>query len=248
MNKIINTTTTGPAAMSSIEIAELCDKRHDNVMRDVKTMLEALDLDLLKFEGIYRDGRSREQKCYNLPRDLTMTLVTGYSIPLRKKVIDRLDELEKRGAPVTAADLLANPQQLLAITQGYALQIEDMKREITSMQVDVDALDRIAGADELFGVRVAAKLLKMPEKKFVEWLRANKWAYRQTGTMALLCYADKDRSGLCRNVAASYEKQDGTTAVRETFKITAAGLVKLAKIFNVELPHGDLFARQGEAA
>jgi len=37
-------TTNEPLTMSSLEIAEMCDKRHDAVMRDIKTMLEQLNI------------------------------------------------------------------------------------------------------------------------------------------------------------------------------------------------------------
>jgi phage regulator Rha-like protein len=93
------------ATMSSVEIAELCEKRHDHVMRDIKAMLEALEITAPKFGGWYKGGNRKELPCYNLPRDLTMTLVTGYSIPLRKRVIDRLDELERRQVSDPAAVL-----------------------------------------------------------------------------------------------------------------------------------------------
>lgn len=91
--------------MSSVEIAELCEKRHDHVMRDIKAMLEALELGAPRFGGTYTDAQSKARPCFDLPRDLTMTLVTGYSIPLRKRVIDRLDELERRQVSDPAAVL-----------------------------------------------------------------------------------------------------------------------------------------------
>jgi len=144
---------------------------------------------------------------------------------------------------LNVAHFIANPQHLLAITQGYALQVEEMHREISSMQGDVKALERISGTYDLFGVRETAKMLQMPERQFVDWLRRNKWAYRQPGTSTLLCYADKDRAGLCRNVGKTYKKGDGTPAVSETLKFTGAGLVKLAKAFNVALDQGDLFKK-----
>lgn len=147
---------------------------------------------------------------------------------------------------LSVSDLIANPQHLLAITQGYALKVEEMRHEMTTMQGDVQALERIAGADDLFGVRETAKMLHMPERKFVDWLRRNKWAYRQPGTSSLLCYADKDRAGLCRNVGKSYKKGDGTPAVTETLKFTGAGLVKLAKALNVAFDQGDMFREAAE--
>jgi hypothetical protein len=87
--------------MSSREIADLCDKRHDNVMADIRTMLVDLNLDLLKFQGIYLDAYGRQQPCYGLDRELTMTLVTGYSTLLRNRIVKRWMELEAKPAPVT---------------------------------------------------------------------------------------------------------------------------------------------------
>lgn len=82
--------------MSSREIAELTGKRHDNVIRDIREMLEALkndasDLRQQFFE--HKDSRGRTSR-YDLDRELTETLITGYSIPLRHRVIKRLHELE----------------------------------------------------------------------------------------------------------------------------------------------------------
>lgn len=164
------------------------------------------------------------------------------------EMISRYFAVEKQTAApsLSVSDLIANPQHLLAITQGYALKVEEMRHEMKTMQGDVQALERIAGADDLFGVRETAKMLHMPERKFVDWLRRNKWAYRQPGTSSLLCYADKDRAGLCRNVGKSYKKGDGTPAVTETLKFTGAGLVKLAKALNVALDQGDMFREAAE--
>ena len=43
--------------MSSREIAELCEKEHFNVKRDCEVMFKGLQLDALKFEGIYLDAQ-----------------------------------------------------------------------------------------------------------------------------------------------------------------------------------------------
>ena len=80
--------------MSSREIAELCEKEHRNVKRDCDVMFASLNLDALKFEHIYFDSMNRQQTEYLLDEELTITLVTGYNIVLRNRVIKRWKELE----------------------------------------------------------------------------------------------------------------------------------------------------------
>ena len=80
--------------MGTRVIAEICEKEHRNVKRDCDVMFASLNLDALKFEHIYFDSMNRQQTEYLLDEELTMTLVTGYNIVLRNRVIKRWKELE----------------------------------------------------------------------------------------------------------------------------------------------------------
>jgi Rha family phage regulatory protein len=84
--------------MSSREIAELTGKRHDNVMRDIRAMLVELhgESDLLRFEGVYSGGNGESRPCFNLPKRETLILISGYSIVMRARIIDRWQELEDK--------------------------------------------------------------------------------------------------------------------------------------------------------
>lgn len=85
--------------ISSLEIAELTGKNHADVLRDIRKMLGDLEKgDGSRFAGIYLDAYKREKPCFNLARDLTETLITGYSVPLRHAVVVRLRELETQVA------------------------------------------------------------------------------------------------------------------------------------------------------
>lgn len=86
--------TGNTLTMSSREIAELTGKEHFHVKRDIERMLRELGKDASSFGCIYLDGMNREQTEFRLDRELTETLVTGYSIPLRHAVIKRLHEME----------------------------------------------------------------------------------------------------------------------------------------------------------
>lgn len=85
--------------MSTKEIAELTGKRHGNVVRDAQEMIDELlhynddsDLSHDDYQAL-TDIRGYTSEIL-LNKELTETLITGYSVVLRHKVIRRLHELE----------------------------------------------------------------------------------------------------------------------------------------------------------
>lgn len=84
--------------MSSLEIAELTGKRHDNVLKDIRKMFEDLEIQSREFLGYYKDSKGRTYECFNLPKDLTMTLVAHYSHKACNLVVKRWLELEEKVA------------------------------------------------------------------------------------------------------------------------------------------------------
>jgi phage regulator Rha-like protein len=100
-----------PLTMSSREIADLTGKRHDHVIRDIRKMLSDLGETSPQIWGKVQTGAGRPMDVASLPKDLTLTLVAGYDVKLRKRIIDRWLELEGRvggsTAPLIGADTLA---------------------------------------------------------------------------------------------------------------------------------------------
>ena len=130
--------------MSTRVIAELCEKEHRNVKRDSEVMFQGLQLDALNFEHIYLDSMNRQQTEYLLDEELTMTLVTGYNIVLRNRVIKRWKELEGQSVanlPDYPAALRLYADQLevsarLELERNHAIATKaeiGSKREATSM-------------------------------------------------------------------------------------------------------------------
>ncbi|KAA0686002.1 phage regulatory protein/antirepressor Ant [Neorhizobium sp. P12A] len=228
MNELINTTVGQPATMSSIEIADLCGKRHDHVMRDIRVMLEALDEGLPKFGGTYSDSQGKQQKCFHLPRDLTMTLITGYSIPLRKKVIDRLDELERR-QPVTID--LNDPANLRALLLDNVNKVIDLQHQLEEMQPAVAALEQIAEAHGSFNRTEAAKHLGIPPHTLMRWMTTNGWTYRRPGSKEDIAYQSKIVAGYLEHKVNTGPRPDGTEWVSTQVRVTPKGLTVLAKAF-----------------
>lgn len=230
MNELMNTTAPAPATMSSVEIAALCEKRHDHVMRDIKTMLVALDCDLPNFGGIYRDDRNREQRCYHLPRDLTMTLVTGYSIPLRKKVIDRLDELERyRNSPQAA---LNDPAQLRHLLLENVEKVLSLEAALSEAQPLVASYEHLTRADGTMCITDAAKTLDMRPKDLFSFLQSEKWIYRRAGNGHFVGFQSKIQAGLLDHRVEEVTRSDGSTKITEQVRITAKGIAKLGELLS----------------
>ena len=87
--------------MTSKEIAELTGKEHFNVRRDIVSMLKQLGKDALSFEGMSTDAYGRPLPVYCLPKDLTITLVSGYNVVMRHRIVTRWQELEAKQSTTT---------------------------------------------------------------------------------------------------------------------------------------------------
>lgn len=128
--------------MTSSEIAELTGKLHAHVIRDIRAMLEALKDDpVLDHVREDKDARGYTEN-FHLNRELTETLITGYSIPLRHKVIRRLHDLEEQAArPMTQAEITAaNANHLVAVERQQREQqvaLERIERRVEDLSQTV---------------------------------------------------------------------------------------------------------------
>ena len=65
--------------MSSLEIAEVTGKRHPDVRRDIKRMLDRAGIDESGFKGQYKDIQNRKQTHYSLPYAMAIDLQARYT-------------------------------------------------------------------------------------------------------------------------------------------------------------------------
>lgn len=123
MNTAIATTNTASLSlvvdntkeltMSSLDIAKFTEKRHSNVLRDIREMYKALEItDQLKTEFVEKInnlGFAVKEPVYFLNEELTMTLVTGYDVKRRMAVIKEWKFLKEEHAKLLTE--LANKRQ-----------------------------------------------------------------------------------------------------------------------------------------
>ncbi len=119
-------TTSGPfhpdLRMSSLEIAELMEKNHCHVVRDIRELVEQEAIDRSRFGLIsYLDSMNREQPMYELDFEATMLVITGYDPKRRALVINRWVQLE-RGEAVPA--LKSQEQDRLLVAQEEIIRLQ----------------------------------------------------------------------------------------------------------------------------
>jgi len=173
--------TAGAApTMTSQEIADLTEKQHGHVMRDIRAMLTELHGEdrLSSFgETVERPNPSGGapilSPIFRLPKRETLILVSGYSLTLRSRIIDRWQELEQQALtgfmiPRTmpeALRLAAEAFEGKAAAEAKVLQLEHQTAEQAAALEDaapkVAALERIARADGAICIQNAAKDLQM---------------------------------------------------------------------------------------
>ena len=124
--------------MSSREIAELTGKEHKNVLADIRKMLDELGASSAEFSAVYKDQQLIERPCFNLPKDLTLTLVSGYSVQLRKRIIDRWMELEARNVPDPMA-ALSDPATMRGLLLTYTEKV--ISRGITDLSFEGSCIE-----------------------------------------------------------------------------------------------------------
>lgn len=116
--------------MSSREIATLCSKKHNHVLRDIDNLNETYEqIGLSKIgEGFYthKNTGTQQHREFHLTKEQTIDLVTGYSTELRIKINRRWQELEQ-----DKVNLL--PQTKLEALKAYVAEIE--AHELTKSQL-----------------------------------------------------------------------------------------------------------------
>jgi phage antirepressor YoqD-like protein len=212
--------------MSSLEIAALTGKNHADVLRDIRKMLIDLGLGESSFAGSYFSEQNKAMPLFNLDREHTDCLLTGYSAKARMLVIKRWHELEAQQTPQIPRTMA----EALRLAADQAEQIEQQQAMLLIAAPKAEALDRLSKADGETNITTAAKELGLQPKRLTEFLSAEKWIYKRAGGKSWLAYQDKIQQGLLVHKTVVIIKPDGGERVCDQVLVTAKGLAKLAQL------------------
>lgn len=236
-NNFTNVAQNDGLSMTSREIADLCEKEHKNVIADVRNMLEQLEVSSAEFSAQYKDSTGRSLPCFILPKDLTLTLVSGYNVQMRKRIIDRWLELESKSqaATIDPMQMFNDPAAMRGMLLNYTEKVIQLEHKVEALVPKAVALDRFATfTDGSFCLRDAAKTLQIQERRFISMLQEKHWIYRRPMGTGWLAYSDKLQAGLMEHKITTGQKGDGSEWANTQPRITAKGLAKLSEMLSIE--------------
>ena len=147
MNDLTTITT-----ITSMEFAELVEKKHYNVVRDIKVQTKNLlpsDLIALWKSTTYIDNSGKENPCFILTKKGSLLIGSGYNVNLRLKIINRWEELENKNK----------------IPQNFAEALRlaaDQQEQIQKLEPRANYAVKLMTSPGLLEFSEVAKLLDIP--------------------------------------------------------------------------------------
>ena len=113
--------------MSSREIAEHTGKNHADVCRDIRKMLQGLEIGESIFASTYLTAQNKQVTEYLLPQRESMILAGGYNVKVRAWFVDYFLEAQK---PKTQIELIIESAKALQAVDNRVLALENKVAQI----------------------------------------------------------------------------------------------------------------------
>ena len=128
--------------MSSLDIAELCGKPHNDILKAIRKMeLAWVKVNGGKFSLVeYKDSKGELRPCYSLSKTETLYIATKFKDDMRAKLVLRWEELERERLGDRQQLALPSPQKILAMAdnivgEGLRILNEEAEDTLTATQV-----------------------------------------------------------------------------------------------------------------
>lgn len=231
MNELINIMEKdGQLVVSSRQVAENFEKRHDNVIQTITELINQMGTPensglFIKSEYIASNGKRNPE--YLMTRDGFSLLVMGFTgnkaLEWKLKYIEAFNHMEAE---------LNSPERIMARALKIAeettnrLRIDNSRLTVENqiMQPKAEYFDELVDRNLLTNFRETAAQLGVKQKKFITFLIEHKYIYRDKKGK-LMPYAKKN-NGLFELRESYHEKTEwsGTQTLitpkgRETFRL-----------------------------
>lgn len=176
--------------ISSLEVAEMVSKPHNDLLKDIRRYCEQFSLGNISqsdffTESTYKTERGKEYPCYNVTKkgcEFIAHKLTGVKgTEFTAKYINRFHQMEE-----IISQHVPQGKELLALAVLEAQKtIEEQNQEIERMKPKEIFADSVTASKDSILVRELAKIIKqngveIGEKRLYEWFRANGYICKGT--------------------------------------------------------------------
>jgi len=214
--------------MSSREIAELTGSTHDNVLKTIRVYVARGVVSSNDTPYVHPQNGQVYREFLLSQRD-TLVVVSGYSVELRARIIDRWQELEARAdqfqIPATYAEALQAAADQAKENQSLRLVILDQAPKVA-------AIKRLASAGGAICISDAAKQLQVPPSTLFKLMSARRWIFQRGGSKRWTAYQPQITRGYLVHKVTALTPDEQTGADRAAFQplVTPKGLTRLAEL------------------
>ncbi|ENZ9521843.1 TPA: phage antirepressor KilAC domain-containing protein [Clostridioides difficile] len=237
--------------VESREIAELIEKKHDNLLRDIRGYKKIIeDSSNLKsqdffMESTYVNAQNKTQPCYLLTKkgcDMVANKMTGEKgIIFTAIYVTKFDEMEKSlrnepqpKLPTTYKEGLQHLIEQVEVNEKLQLEGKMKDQVIKELKPKADYTDMILKNKGLVTITQIAKDYGMSGKEMNKILHERGIQYKQSGQWLL--YKQYQGKGYTHSETIDITRSDGMTDVKMTTKWTQKGrlfLYDLLKTNNI---------------
>ena len=210
--------------MSSREIADLVESRHDSVKRTIERLQDKGLIQLTPMVEV-KNHLGQVVTEYQLIKRDTYVVVAQLSPEFTARLVDRWQELENQQLPQIPQTL----SEALRLAADQAEQIERQNLLIEQQRPKVEFVQRYVEAGTTKSLRETAKILRVPERAMIDCLVDDGLLFRQSGN--LLPYQKYHAKGL-------FDVKTGTTEHGHNYtqtRVTSKGIEYIASRYASEL-------------
>lgn len=210
--------------MSSREIADLVESRHDSVKRTIERLQDKGLIQLTPMVEV-KNHLGQVVTEYQLIKRDSYVVVAQLSPEFTARLVDRWQELETQQMPQIPQTL----SEALRLAADQAEQIEKQNLLIEQQRPKVEFVQRYVDAGTTKSLRETAKILRVPERAMIDCLVGDGLLFRQSGN--LLPYQKYHVKGL-------FDVKTGTTEYGHNYtqtRVTSKGIEYIASRYASEL-------------
>lgn len=224
------------AIMSSKEMAELTEKRHDNVKRLIETLAAQCVISHPQIEDGQKSANGVVEKIYFVGKRDSYIIVAQLSPEFTARLVDRWQALEVAAVHPDPMAILSNPSSLRMALLGYTEKVIALEGKVAEQSAvlllqapKVEAIDMlITRTDGSMCITNTAKSLQTHPKHLFTWMQEHDWIYRRAGGSGYVAYQQRIKTGYLEHKVTTVKRPDGSSKMVERVLVTAKGIAKLA--------------------